>query len=57
MVGGAIEYVALVTGYGLLLVIVAILYMLAWLLATRFRVLADRDLVIEGRTPAKAAPV
>jgi hypothetical protein len=45
VVGGAIEYVALITGYGFLLVIVAMLYAGAWLLATRFRFLADRDLV------------
>ena len=35
VVGGAIEYVALVTGYGWLLVIVGALYAAAWLLATR----------------------
>jgi hypothetical protein len=44
VVGGAIEYVALLTGYGWLLVIVGGLYATAWLLATRVRVLADRDL-------------
>ncbi len=41
MVGGAIEYVALITGYRFLLVIVAILYGLAFLLAsTRGRTVA-----------------
>ena len=45
VVGGAIEYVALVTGYGWLLVVVGLLYVAAWLLATRFPLLADRDLV------------
>ena len=45
VVGGAVEYVALVTGYGWLLVIVAALYAAAWLLATRLTLLADRDLV------------
>jgi hypothetical protein len=44
MVGGAIEYVALITGYGALLIIVALLYGLAWLFATRFRIFADREL-------------
>lgn len=44
MVGGAIEYIALITGYGSLLIIVALLYALAWLFATRFRRLADREL-------------
>jgi hypothetical protein len=44
VVGGAIEYVALITGYGYLLVVVAALYLAAWLLATRFRILADVDL-------------
>ena len=44
MVGGAAEYPALITGYQALLVIVLALYLAAWLLATRFRRLADRDL-------------
>ena len=44
MVGGALEYLALITGYHALLVVVAVLYGLAWLTATRFRRLADRDL-------------
>jgi hypothetical protein len=54
MVGGAIEYVALITGYGALLIVVAALYGLAWLFATRFRRFADRALA-EGE-PAAAAP-
>lgn len=41
MAGGALEYVALLTGYRFLLVIVAGLYLLAWLFATRWRRLAD----------------
>jgi hypothetical protein len=45
VVGGAIEYVALITGYSWLLVIVAALYAAAWLLATRLPLLADQDLV------------
>ncbi|HJP90222.1 MAG TPA: hypothetical protein VJ850_14400 [Candidatus Limnocylindrales bacterium] len=44
MAGGALEYVALLTGYRALLVIVAALYLLAWLFATRWRRLADVDL-------------
>jgi hypothetical protein len=41
MVGGVIEYAALVTGYRALLIAVAILYGLAWFFGTRFRVMAD----------------
>ncbi|MDQ3938082.1 MAG: hypothetical protein M3253_05305, partial [Chloroflexota bacterium] len=44
MVGGAIEYLALVTGYGALLLVVALLYGLAWLFATRLRLASDREL-------------
>jgi len=44
VVGGAIEYVALISGYGWLLVIVGVLYVAAWLLATRVRLMADRGL-------------
>ena len=55
MVGGALEYVALLTGYRALLVVVAILYGLAWLFATRFRVLADTELA--SGDVAEAAPV
>jgi hypothetical protein len=52
VVGGAIEYVALVSGYGFLLVIVGALYGAAWLLATHVRVMADRDLA----APASSLP-
>ena len=45
MVGGALEYVALLTGFRSLLLVVAALYAVAFLLARRFRFLADRDLV------------
>jgi SAM-dependent methyltransferase len=41
MAGGALEYVALLTGYRVLLLLVAALYLLAWLFATRWRRLAD----------------
>ena len=44
MVGGAIEYLALLTGYQFLLLVVAGLYGLAWLFATRVRFGADREL-------------
>jgi SAM-dependent methyltransferase len=44
MVGGALEYVALLSGYGSLLFVVAGLYLLAYLFASRWRVLADRQL-------------
>jgi SAM-dependent methyltransferase len=44
MAGGAMEYLALLTGYRALLVVVALLYALAWLFATRWRRLADVEL-------------
>jgi Spermine/spermidine synthase domain len=53
MVGGAIEYLALLTGYQALLLVVALLYGFAWLLAGWRPVLADRDLV---RVEAPRAP-
>jgi hypothetical protein len=54
MVGGALEYLALLTGYRALLIVVAAFYIAAWLAATRVRVLADRDLVDERSAPATA---
>ena len=48
MVGGALEYLALLTGYRFLLVVVALLYLLAWLFATRWRRLADVELASDG---------
>ena len=45
MVGGALEYVALLTGYRALLLVVSGLYLLAYLFAGRWRLLADRELV------------
>ncbi len=44
MVGGALEYLALITGYQALLLLVAVLYGAAYLLSTRWRTLADQDL-------------
>ena len=54
VVGGAIEYVALITGYSSLLLLVALLYVGAWALATRFRFLADRELTPEDEKPSDA---
>lgn len=51
MVGGAIEYAALVIGYQALVLVVVILYGSAWFLATRWRRLADRELDL---TPERA---
>ncbi|HSL32648.1 MAG TPA: hypothetical protein VK871_03305, partial [Candidatus Limnocylindrales bacterium] len=41
MVGGAIEYVALITGYQALLLVVGVLYVAAYVFAIRIRLLAD----------------
>ncbi|CAN5826181.1 hypothetical protein BH24CHL6_BH24CHL6_00260 [soil metagenome] len=54
MVGGAIEYLALITGYGSLLLVVALLYGLAWLFATRLRLLNDHEL--DEREPLVPPP-
>ena len=43
MVGGALEYLALITGYQALLLLVAALYAAAWVLSARWRLLADRQ--------------
>jgi SAM-dependent methyltransferase len=53
MVGGAMEYAALITGYRALLLFVAVLYGLAWLFSNRWRLLADRDLAA-GDAPGEA---
>jgi SAM-dependent methyltransferase len=45
MVGGVLEYAALVTGYQALLIIVAALYAAAYLAGSRVRLFADRRLV------------
>jgi SAM-dependent methyltransferase len=57
MVGGTLEYVALLTGYAFLLVVVAALYLLAWLFATRWRRLADVALASGGDPGSSAEPV
>jgi hypothetical protein len=55
VIGGALEYLALVNGYRGLLVVVAGLYVLAYLLATRWPILADRGLearpALQGYSP------
>jgi hypothetical protein len=55
MIGGALEYVALLSGYRALLLVVAVLYVAAYLLATRWRRLADRELVIEAEASRSAS--
>jgi hypothetical protein len=55
MVGGALEYVALLTGYRFLLLVVAVLYLLAWIFATRFRRLADVALASASDPDSSAA--
>jgi hypothetical protein len=58
VLGGAIEYLALLTGYQALLVLVAALYAAAWALSTRVRILADRELqqaVSVGQVPEAGA--
>jgi hypothetical protein len=54
MVGGALEYLALLGGFRSLLLVVAVLYVLAFLLAKRWRLLSDRDLV-RTTDPAEGA--
>jgi hypothetical protein len=59
MVGGAVEYLALLTGFQTLLLLVAGLYVVAGLLATRFRFLGDvaleRAVDLEGQLAAESA--
>ena len=50
MVGGALEYLALTTGYQALLLVVALLYGAAYLLSSKWRLLADKDLEAETET-------
>jgi SAM-dependent methyltransferase len=52
MVGGALEYVALLTGFQALLILVAGLYVLALLLARRWQFLADVELESNRPVPA-----
>jgi hypothetical protein len=55
MVGGALEYVALITGFQFLLLVVAGLYGAAFLLARRVRFFADRELVTAPTGPGVPA--
>jgi len=48
MVGGVLEYIALLTGFRMLLVVVAVLYTAAFFLAGRYRFLADVALERDG---------
>ena len=56
MVGGLLEYVALVTGYQQLVWVIIALYAAAFLAARRFRFLADRELVDGVDAAVVAAP-
>jgi len=56
MVGGMLEYLALITGYQALLILVAALYGLAWLFATRVRLGADRELTEGDEGEAGVGP-
>ena len=55
VIGGAIEYVALITGYQALLIIVAALYGFAWLFASRVRLGLDREMSLDEHTPDEPA--
>lgn len=52
MFGGVLEYVALLTGFRSLLLVVVVLYAAAFILARRWQLLADVDLVRESRATA-----
>jgi hypothetical protein len=52
MVGGALEYFALITGYQALLLVVAGLYAAAWALSARWRLLDDRRAAEPAAAPA-----
>jgi hypothetical protein len=62
MVGGVLEYMALISGFQALLIVVALLYGLAWVFATRLRLGADRELAeadepeVEQGAPVLPAP-
>ena len=55
VVGGAVEYVALITGYSWLLFLVGGLYLLAWALASNVRLLADVGLISPGKATGTSA--
>lgn len=54
MVGGTLEYLALLTGFRMLLLVVAGFYVVAFLLARRFQFLADTDLMDQPSGPVMA---
>jgi hypothetical protein len=56
MVGGALEWGALVTGYQTLMLMVGACYLLAYGLATRWRVLGDRRLRLAQPAVGREAP-
>ena len=56
MVGGALEYVALVTGFQALLLVVGGAVRVRLRAARRYRLLADRDLVYERPGGLESAP-
>jgi hypothetical protein len=55
MVGGALEYIALITGFQSLLILIAGLYVVALLLVRRFRFLADVELADGRPEPARGS--
>ncbi len=55
VVGGALEYLALITGYQALLIVVAGLYGLAWLFASRLRLGLDKELSLDEHNPDEPA--
>ena len=57
MFGGALEYLALLTGFRALLLVVAGLYVLAFLFSQRWRLLADKDLEVIGTEPLPEAAI
>jgi len=46
MVGGALEYLSLLTGFRVLGLVALLLYLLAWLFGSRLRVMGDRSLTV-----------
>jgi SAM-dependent methyltransferase len=54
MVGGALEYLALLSGYQSLLIVVAVLYFLAYMLAAHWRFFGDSELEAPSAAPVHA---
>jgi hypothetical protein len=57
MVGAVLEYASLLVGYRALLLVVAVLYVLAYVFANRIRVLADGELVPGSAYPDQAPAI